>query len=128
MLRARASGLDYQDVRCRGSVSLVASMHHDPRKDLCGPVHDMIPLTDAPGDDHHDDMIYPAPLPLVLVHVACVAAIWTGVTAQTLAIYAGASAPERADIRALTGTPLPVLASSLGAPGVRVPAGRSAAG
>ena len=44
------------------------------------PFRTMIPLTDAPGDDHHDDIIYPAPLPFVLVHVVYVAAIWTGVT------------------------------------------------
>ncbi len=48
----------------------------------------MIPPTDAPGDDHHDDIIHPATLPFVLAHVVCVAAIWTGVTAQALAICA----------------------------------------
>ena len=34
------------------------------------------------NDEHefHDDIIYPAAIPFVLVHIACVAAIWTGVT------------------------------------------------
>ena len=30
--------------------------------------------------EFHDDIIYPAAIPFVLVHVVCVAAIWTGVT------------------------------------------------
>jgi stearoyl-CoA desaturase (delta-9 desaturase) len=32
-------------------------------------------------DEFHDDIIYPAAIPFVLVHVVCLAAIWTGVTA-----------------------------------------------
>jgi stearoyl-CoA desaturase (delta-9 desaturase) len=39
------------------------------------------------GDDEfHDDIIYPATLPFLLVHLVCVAAIWTGVTWQALAL------------------------------------------
>ena len=34
----------------------------------------------------HDDIIYPATIPFVIVHLTCFAAIWTGVTAQALAI------------------------------------------
>ena len=30
--------------------------------------------------EFHDDIIYPATIPFVLVHLACLAAIWTGVT------------------------------------------------
>jgi stearoyl-CoA desaturase (delta-9 desaturase) len=31
-------------------------------------------------DEFHDDIIYPPSIPFLLVHVACLAAIWTGVT------------------------------------------------
>ena len=34
----------------------------------------------------HDDIIYPQVLPFLLVHVGCVAAIWSGVTWQAIAI------------------------------------------
>src|SRR5690606_29632554 len=36
--------------------------------------------------EFHDDIIYPATLPFVLVHLACFAAIWTGVTAEALVL------------------------------------------
>jgi stearoyl-CoA desaturase (delta-9 desaturase) len=40
----------------------------------------------------HDDIVYPATIPFVLVHLACLGAIWTGVTTQALvaaaALYA----------------------------------------
>lgn len=39
-------------------------------------------------DEFHDDIIYPATLPFVAVHLACFAAIWTGVTWQALALAA----------------------------------------
>jgi len=37
---------------------------------------------DAMNDEQefHDDIIYPATIPFVLVHIVCLAAIWTGVT------------------------------------------------
>ena len=34
----------------------------------------------------HDDMMYPSTIPFVLVHLACIAAFWTGVTSQAIAI------------------------------------------
>src|SRR5215813_13888892 len=34
----------------------------------------------------HDDIMYPSAFPFVLVHLACFAAIWTGVTWQALVI------------------------------------------
>jgi stearoyl-CoA desaturase (delta-9 desaturase) len=37
----------------------------------------------------HDDIMYPAAVPFVLVHIGCLAAIWTGVTWQALAICVG---------------------------------------
>jgi stearoyl-CoA desaturase (delta-9 desaturase) len=40
--------------------------------------------TDSGGD--HDDIIYPSTIPFILMHLACFAAIWTGVTLQALAI------------------------------------------
>ena len=38
-----------------------------------------------PHDDH-DDIIYPSTIPFLLAHLACFAAIWTGVTWQAVAI------------------------------------------
>ncbi|MGE0035721.1 MAG: acyl-CoA desaturase [Xanthobacteraceae bacterium] len=37
-------------------------------------------------DAAHDDIIYPSAIPFVLVHLACFAAIWTGITWQAVAI------------------------------------------
>jgi stearoyl-CoA desaturase (delta-9 desaturase) len=37
----------------------------------------------------HDDIVYPSALPFVLVHLACLAAIWTGVTWTALALCVG---------------------------------------
>jgi stearoyl-CoA desaturase (delta-9 desaturase) len=45
-------------------------------------------LPDAPADDQHDDIIYPSAVPFLLAHLGCVAAIWSGVTWQALAICA----------------------------------------
>ncbi len=50
---------------------------------LPNPITKTIP---EPGGDYHDDIIYPARIPFVLVHLACVAAIWTGVTVEALLI------------------------------------------
>ena len=36
------------------------------------------------SDERHDDIIYPASIPFVVVHVACFAAIWSGVTTTAL--------------------------------------------
>jgi stearoyl-CoA desaturase (Delta-9 desaturase) len=43
---------------------------------------------DADGHDH-DDILYPDAIPFVLVHLACLAAIWTGVTWQAVALGVG---------------------------------------
>ena len=43
-------------------------------------------LAAAPHGDDHDDIIYPATIPFLLVHAACLAAIWTGVTGGALAL------------------------------------------
>lgn len=36
------------------------------------------------GDEFHDDIIYPATIPFILVHLACLGAIWTGVSVNAL--------------------------------------------
>jgi stearoyl-CoA desaturase (Delta-9 desaturase) len=38
------------------------------------------------GEEFHDDIIYPATIPFLLVHLSAFAAIWTGVTLQALLI------------------------------------------
>jgi len=38
------------------------------------------------SDEPHDDIIYPSAIPFVLVHVACLAAIWTGITWQAVGL------------------------------------------
>ncbi len=54
------------------------------------PAPDRIPLaavsTRSPA--FHDDIIYPGTIPFVLVHLACLAAIWTGITWTVVAIGA----------------------------------------
>jgi stearoyl-CoA desaturase (delta-9 desaturase) len=40
-------------------------------------------------DGEHGDIIYPSAIPFALVHLACVAAIWTGITWQAVAIGMG---------------------------------------
>ncbi|HZP77906.1 MAG TPA: acyl-CoA desaturase [Pseudolabrys sp.] len=37
-------------------------------------------------DAEHDDIIYPSAIPFVLVHLACFAAIWTGITWSAVAL------------------------------------------
>jgi stearoyl-CoA desaturase (Delta-9 desaturase) len=42
-----------------------------------------------PSNDHHDDhddIVYPQTIPFLLVHLACIGAIWTGVTWEAVAI------------------------------------------
>jgi stearoyl-CoA desaturase (delta-9 desaturase) len=42
--------------------------------------------TNVDQDQQHDDIMYPQVLPFLLVHAGCVAAIWSGVTWQAIAI------------------------------------------
>src|SRR5689334_2357533 len=42
-----------------------------------------------PTESVHDDIVYPSAIPFVLVHVGCLAAIWSGVTWEALAICVG---------------------------------------
>jgi stearoyl-CoA desaturase (delta-9 desaturase) len=44
---------------------------------------------DSNAVGEHDDIMYPSALPFVLVHLSCIAAIWSGVTWQAIAICAG---------------------------------------
>jgi stearoyl-CoA desaturase (Delta-9 desaturase) len=47
----------------------------------------MSPRTAAAGaEEFHNDIIYPSTLPFVFVHLACFAALWTGVTVQALVL------------------------------------------
>src|SRR5438552_16473615 len=39
-------------------------------------------------DHEHDDIVYPSALPFIPVHLGCVAAIWSGVTWEAIAICA----------------------------------------
>jgi stearoyl-CoA desaturase (delta-9 desaturase) len=38
------------------------------------------------ADEAHDDIVYPSAVPFILVHLACIAAIWSGITWQAVAI------------------------------------------
>jgi stearoyl-CoA desaturase (Delta-9 desaturase) len=42
-----------------------------------------------PPADDHDDIVYPSAIPFVLMHLACFAAIWTGITWQAAALGIG---------------------------------------
>src|SRR5690606_40207937 len=50
--------------------------------------HDPTDPSATVGDDHADDIVYPAAVPFLLVHLACFAALWTGVTAEALVLGA----------------------------------------
>lgn len=41
---------------------------------------------DVNAEAAHDDIMYPSALPFVLVHLGCIAAIWSGVTGEALAL------------------------------------------
>src|ERR1051325_11624450 len=41
---------------------------------------------DPRRDEEHDDIMYPAAIPFVLVHLACLAAFWTGITWTAVAL------------------------------------------
>ena len=43
----------------------------------------------APSADPHDDVVYPDAIPFLIVHLACFAAFWTGVTPLALGIGIG---------------------------------------
>jgi stearoyl-CoA desaturase (delta-9 desaturase) len=45
-------------------------------------------LTPGVDPDHADDIVYPSTVPFLLVHLACLAALWTGVTAEALVLCA----------------------------------------
>lgn len=39
-----------------------------------------MPASQSPDVGYHDDIIYPATVPFIIVHLACLGAIWTGVS------------------------------------------------
>jgi stearoyl-CoA desaturase (delta-9 desaturase) len=42
-----------------------------------------------PGESPAEDIVYPSTIPFLLVHLACLAAIWTGVTVEALVLCGG---------------------------------------
>ena len=50
-------------------------------------VSDPNPSLTTASTIQHDDIMYPSAIPFVLVHLACIAAFWTSVTYQSLAIF-----------------------------------------
>jgi stearoyl-CoA desaturase (delta-9 desaturase) len=40
----------------------------------------------APAEEHAEDVVYPATIPFLLVHLACLGALWTGVTLEALVL------------------------------------------
>jgi stearoyl-CoA desaturase (Delta-9 desaturase) len=50
------------------------------------PARDAAHTDDAHTDNVHSDIVYPSAIPFVLVHLACAAAIWTGITWQAVVI------------------------------------------
>ena len=53
--------------------------------------------------DSSTDIVYPSTIPFIIVHLACFAAIWTGVTVEAVAI--GVSALLAQDFRHRRGLP-----------------------
>jgi stearoyl-CoA desaturase (delta-9 desaturase) len=56
--------------------------------DLPGDPQTATAPADGRDDAHLDDIIYPSVIPFVLVHLVCIAAIWTGITWQSVALCA----------------------------------------
>jgi len=46
-------------------------------------------FNDQTAESPADDIVYPQTIPFVLLHLSCLAAIWTGVTVEALALCAG---------------------------------------
>src|ERR1700722_7656799 len=49
----------------------------------------MAPDTNTAAGGEHHDIIYPSAIPFLLVHIACLAAIWTGVTTEAVVLCVG---------------------------------------
>jgi stearoyl-CoA desaturase (Delta-9 desaturase) len=43
-------------------------------------------MNDRTAHDRHDDIVYPSSIPFVLLHLSCIAEIWTGITVQAVLI------------------------------------------
>jgi len=54
------------------------------KKHRCGTNAEMVPSNKVDGAG--DDIVYPAALPFALIHLACIAAIWSGITWQAIAL------------------------------------------
>jgi stearoyl-CoA desaturase (Delta-9 desaturase) len=66
---------------------LESDLHGDLRTDS-SPIPAPISAPINGHDRELDDIIYPSAIPFVLVHLACIAAIWTGITWQSVALGA----------------------------------------
>jgi stearoyl-CoA desaturase (Delta-9 desaturase) len=58
----------------------------DPRSDLRSDLKPAAPPIQGGEADDLDDIIYPSTIAFILVHLACFAAIWTGITWQSVVI------------------------------------------
>jgi stearoyl-CoA desaturase (Delta-9 desaturase) len=58
----------------------------DPRSDLQSDLKPAAPPIQGGEADDLDDIIYPSTIAFILVHLACFAAIWTGITWQSVVI------------------------------------------
>lgn len=47
------------------------------------------PAAETGLHDDHNDIVYPSAVPFVLVHLACIGAVWSGVTWEAMAICVG---------------------------------------
>jgi stearoyl-CoA desaturase (Delta-9 desaturase) len=61
-------------------------MNSDPRSDLRSDLKPAAPPIQGGEADDLDDIIYPSTIAFILVHLACFAAIWTGITWQSVVI------------------------------------------
>jgi stearoyl-CoA desaturase (delta-9 desaturase) len=48
------------------------------------PPHTVLPAAPHAREEYHDDIVYPSARPFLLVHLACLAAFWTGVPRTAL--------------------------------------------
>jgi stearoyl-CoA desaturase (delta-9 desaturase) len=55
---------------------------------LSSPATSARPGSARPGDDAHDDIVYPQAVPFVLVHLVCFAVLWTGFTTTAVVMAA----------------------------------------
>src|ERR1700749_1964387 len=50
------------------------------------PIAPLTPTSRPSGPPEHGDIVYPSAIPFLIVHLACFAAIWSGVSLKALAL------------------------------------------